>query len=62
MTEPERMSTKDVMRVAVKADVDERTVRGRIAGRELKPRTLERVDKALRALKLERFIPTKGAA
>lgn len=58
---PEKMSTKDVMRVAVEADCDERTVRSLLAGGVLKPRTLERVRKALETLGLERYAPSTAA-
>ncbi len=55
-----KLGTKEVLRVAVEADVDERTVRRRLNGEAMQPRNKERVDKALRTLGLEAFIPAES--
>ena len=52
-----KLPTRDVLRVAVEADVDERTVRRRLADEAVQPRNQERVDRALRTLGFEKYIP-----
>lgn len=62
MTALPKLITRDVLRVAVEADVDERTVRNRLDGATMKPRTKVRVDAALRALGLGAYVPAEPAA
>jgi hypothetical protein len=55
-----KLETRDVYRVAVAADVNERTVRARLAGDPTQPTTKRRIDRALRDLGFADRIPKEA--
>jgi hypothetical protein len=55
-----KLESRDVYAVAIEADVNERTVRARLAGNPTQPTTKRRIDRALRDLGFADRIPPEA--